>query len=112
MHLEAERLLHVLRAHDRQLQEVDRDVDRDQPLHCGRDPWGLGFVGDLVGHTGPATAIYGGTRNHNYTVRHNRLFLKRLGYPSTPDVVRSLLPILAYRSAAGPGIRSARRVSP
>src|SRR6185436_980099 len=90
MHLEPKGLLYILRAHYRQLQEVDRDVDRDQPLHGGRDPGSLGVVGDLVGHAGPATAIYGSTRNHNYTVRHNRLFLERLGYPCTPDAVPSL----------------------
>src|SRR5262247_745590 len=90
MYLEPEGLLHILRTHHRQLQEVDRDVDRDQPLHGGRDPGSLGVVGDLVGHAGPATAIYGSRRNHNYTVCRNRLFLGRLGYPSTPDAVPSL----------------------
>src|SRR5688500_17394475 len=50
LHLEAERLLYVLRTHHRQLQEVDRDVDRDQPLHRVGDPRGLGVVDALVGH--------------------------------------------------------------
>src|SRR6185503_3053358 len=117
VHLEPERLLHIFWAHDRQLQEVDRDVDRDQPLHCRGDPGSLGVVGDLVGHAGPATAIYGRMRNHNYTVRRNRLFLGDWAIPLRPTwFPRCLLRIPAiafrYRSAAGPGIRRAKRVSP
>ncbi len=37
-HLEPERARHVHRTHDRELQEVDRHVDGDQPLHRRRDP--------------------------------------------------------------------------
>src|SRR5262245_33109555 len=84
MHLEPEGLLHVLRTHYRELQEVDRDVDRDQPLHGGRDSGSLGVFGDLVGHAGPATAIYGSTRYHNYTARRNRLFLNVWAIPLRP----------------------------
>src|SRR5690349_14651171 len=98
VHLEPERLLHVFGTHDRQLQEVDRDVDRNQPLHCRRYPGSFGVVGDLVGHAGPATAaaIYDATRNHNYTVRRNRLFLyewaERLGATGLRPTRRSRCP--------------------
>src|ERR1019366_3627232 len=39
LRLEAERELHVARLQDRQLEEIDRDMDRNHPLHRGRKPW-------------------------------------------------------------------------
>ena len=48
--VEAERALHDVRANDRQLQEQNRDVDRDQRLHGGGHPRIVLLVRRRVGH--------------------------------------------------------------
>src|SRR5574338_158453 len=104
VHLEPQGLLHVLRTHDRQLQEVDRDVNRDQPLHSRCDPRGFGVVGDLVGHAGPATALL------QYTAgRYSQLYNppqssvpERAGVRCTPDAEPSLSSRPGQAESTGP----------